>query len=131
MKYPVSYVFVTEEDHIEAFSHHQLSPGNFPSQSVQPPLKSNSFSADLLTPPMSPHEDPKEKSNRNSLTDPLSTNKPETVQAVNVSSYVTCIKRSVTEECCCSSITSDKTDDNSTLWDFQDPSAIFKCVCSR
>lgn len=132
MKYPISYVFITQDDHLEAFMNHQtlLPPGSFPTQTVQPALKTSHLFSSLLTPPMSPNDDHNMKDRNIKSTNSLHVNKNESVSRITKSSCISSIKRSVSQECC-SMVSSDKSDDTSTLWDFQDPSAVFKCVCSR
>lgn len=130
MKYPISYVFVTEDDHHEAFSHNQTSSsGSYPSQVVHP--KTNPLYSSLLTPPMSPNDDhiPKDKSNKSSVSNSIlaENDSSPNIKIPNCASSVT---QSICVECC-TSVSSDKYDENSVLWDFQDPSTVFKCVCSR
>ena len=131
MKYPASYVFITEEDHLEAFSHHQTSSsGNYPSRSANPTLKNNPLYSSLLTPPMSPNDDylPKDKPNKSAFNSVFVEN--DFSPHLKISNCASSATRSVSLECC-TSVSSDKLDDNSALWEFQDPSAVFKCVCSR
>lgn len=132
MKYPISYVFITEDDHVAAFTQHQTSlPGSFPSHVAHPVSKANHLFSSLLTPPMSPNDEynMKEK-NHKSFSRPSLKVSCDSLQTVSTSSCISSIKRSIAQECC-TSLSSDKSDDSSASWDFQDPSAVFKCVCSR
>ncbi|GFR23142.1 mediator of RNA polymerase II transcription subunit 13 [Trichonephila clavata] len=134
MKYPASYVFVTEEDHLEAFPSSDNSTSNdcvLPT--AQPNLKpSNVPAPGLLTPPMSPAETSALgdfSRYQNSVNNVSPKSQIDSISAANEIDYSNLILHSVSQECY-ASVVREKSDENSTLWDFQDYAVLTSCNCS-
>ncbi|CAL1281519.1 unnamed protein product [Larinioides sclopetarius] len=134
MKYPASYVFITEEDHLEVFPSSKNSSSNdsvLPT--AQPNLKPCNLPAPgLLTPPMSPAENSALgdfSRFQNSSNNILSKSQVDTVSTENDVDYSNIIIHSVSQECY-ASVTREKAEENSALWDFQDPTLVSSCNCN-
>ncbi|GIX80783.1 mediator of RNA polymerase II transcription subunit 13 [Caerostris darwini] len=137
MKYPASYVFVTEEDHLEVFPKLENPSLSDNMPIARPNLKPSVLpTPGLLTPPMSPAENNTLldfSRYQNSLNNDLPKIQVNSITASKQMDYSNLIIHSVSQECLTSGVR-EKMEDNSALWDFQDYAAVTNCncnICSR